>query len=60
MLITITTDFGDQFAAAQLKAVASSLGYAGELIENHSVKKFSITEDTFQIQTEEILNISYE
>ena len=32
-LITITTDFGDSFASAQLKAVIASLGYTGVLIE---------------------------
>ncbi len=50
-LITLTTDFGDQFAAAQVKAVAYSLGFTGQLIENHSVAPFSTTEGAFQIQT---------
>lgn len=47
--ITITTDFGDQFAAAQLKAVVCSFGFAGKIIENHSVTPFSITEGAFEI-----------
>lgn len=50
-LITITTDFGDQFAPAQLKAVLYSMGFDGHTIENHSVKKYSITEAAFQIKT---------
>lgn len=50
-LIVITTDFGDSFAASQLKAVVSSLGFTGRLIENHDVTPFSITEGAFQIQT---------
>jgi hypothetical protein len=33
-LITITTDFGDQFAAAQVKAVLIADGFDGQLIEN--------------------------
>ncbi|MBI3379503.1 SAM-dependent chlorinase/fluorinase [Candidatus Gottesmanbacteria bacterium] len=48
-LITVTTDFGDQFAAAQLKTIVSCLGFHGEVIENHSVAPFSITEGAFQI-----------
>lgn len=47
--ITITTDFGDQFATAQLKAVITTLGFTGNLIENHSVTPFSIIEGAFQI-----------
>lgn len=47
--IIITTDFGDSFAAAQLQAVVSSLGFDGNLIENHSVSSFSILEGAFQI-----------
>ncbi len=50
-LITLTTDFKDQFAAAQVKAVATGLGFTGQLIENHFVTPFSITEGAFQIQT---------
>ncbi len=50
-LITITTDFQDQFAAAQVKAVALAGKFKGELIENHSITLFSITEGAFQIQT---------
>ncbi|MCL4339086.1 SAM-dependent chlorinase/fluorinase [Patescibacteria group bacterium] len=48
-LITVTTDFGDQFAAAQLKAIIAVLGFDGEIIENHSVSSFSIAEGAFQI-----------
>lgn len=48
-LITVTTDFGDQFAAAQLKAIVSCLGFHGEVIENHSVTPFAIAEGAFQI-----------
>lgn len=50
-LITITTDFGDSFAAAQLRAVITSLGFEGDLIENHDVSSFSIIEGAFQILT---------
>jgi len=50
-LITITTDFGDAFAAAQLKAVILAFGFTGQIIENHSVTKYSITEGAFQIRT---------
>lgn len=50
-LITITTDFHDSFATAQLKAVAASLGFNGNLIENHEVSPFSIFEGAFQIAT---------
>lgn len=48
-LITITTDFGDQLAPAQLKAVIATLGYTGRVIENHGVTAFSITEGAFEI-----------
>lgn len=48
-LITITTDFGDQFASAQLKAVIASLDFNGQIIENHSVSPFSIVEGAFEI-----------
>lgn len=48
--ITITSDFGDQFASAQLRAVIASLGFDGNLIENHSVSPYSITEGAFEIQ----------
>lgn len=48
-LITVTTDFGDQFAAAQLKAIINSLRFKGELIENHSIAAFSINEGAFEI-----------
>ena len=47
--ITLTTDFGDQFAVSQLHAVLASLGFAGKLIENHSVTPFSILEGAFEI-----------
>lgn len=50
-LITITTDFQDQFAAAQVRAVATGLGFCGQLIENHSVTPYAIAEGAFQIQT---------
>lgn len=50
-IITITTDFGDSFAAAQLRAVISSLGFEGDLIENHDISNFSIIEGSFQILT---------
>lgn len=48
-LITITTDFGDQLAAAQLKAVLADLGFDGQIIENHSVTPFSIIEGAFSL-----------
>lgn len=48
-IITITTDFGDQFAASQLKAVVCSLGFTGQIIENHDVSSFSITEGAYGI-----------
>ncbi len=48
-VITITTDFGDSFAASQLKAVVLKLGFRGDIIENHSVSSFSLTEGAFQI-----------
>lgn len=48
-IITVTTDFGDQFSAAQLKAIVSCLGFHGEIIENHSVAPFAIAEGAFQI-----------
>lgn len=47
--ITITTDFGDQFAIAQLHAVIADLGFNRKLIENHGVIPFSIIEGAFQI-----------
>lgn len=50
-LITITTDFGDSFAAAQLRAVTASLEFDGSLIENHDVSSFSIVEGAFQVLT---------
>lgn len=43
-LITITSDFGDGFAAAQLRAVTNTLGYTDKIIENHDVSKI-----TFQL-----------
>lgn len=48
-LITITTDFGDQFSASQLKAVIFSLGFTGEIIENHDVSSFSVLEGAYGI-----------
>lgn len=48
-LITITTDFGDQFATSQLKAVIYSLGFTGQLIENHDVSSYSIIEGAYGI-----------
>jgi len=49
-VITITTDFGDQFAASQLRAVITNLAFRGEIIENHSVTPFSISEGAFEIK----------
>ena len=48
-LITITTDFGDQFATSQLKTVIYSLGFFGQLIENHDVTPFSTIEGSYGI-----------
>lgn len=48
-LITITTDFGDQLAAAQLKAVLADQGFNGQVIENHSITPFSISEGAFSL-----------
>ncbi|MEK7164104.1 MAG: SAM-dependent chlorinase/fluorinase [Patescibacteria group bacterium] len=48
-LITLTTDFGDQFATSQLKAVAYSLGFVGQIIENHDVRPFSVIEGAYGI-----------
>ena len=48
-IITITTDYGDQFATSQLKAVIFGLGFEGEVIENHDVKKFSTVEGAYAI-----------
>lgn len=48
-LITITTDFGDQLATAQLKAVLANLGFDGLVIENHSVTAFSTIEGAFSL-----------
>jgi S-adenosylmethionine hydrolase len=48
-LITITTDFKDNFAAGQLRAVVASMGYEDQLIENHDVEAFSITEGAYGI-----------
>lgn len=48
-LITVTTDFGDQFSAAQLKAIIATLGFKGEIIENHSVSPYHISEGAFEI-----------
>ena len=48
-IITITTDFGDQLAAAQLKAVIADLNFDALVIENHSVTPFSIIEGAFSL-----------
>lgn len=48
-LITITTDLGDNFAISQLKAVIYALGFIGQIIENHDVSSFSITEGAYGI-----------
>jgi len=48
-LIAITTDFGDGFASVQLRAILSSLHFAGDVIENHTITPFSILEGAFQI-----------
>lgn len=48
-IITITTDFCDQFAVAQLHAVMADLGFNGKVVENHGVTPFSILERAFQI-----------
>lgn len=48
-LITLTTDFGDQFAVAQLHTVFVDLGFFGKIIENHEVFAYSIIEGAFQI-----------
>src|SRR3989344_6022901 len=48
-VITLTTDFGDQFAVAQLHAVLVSLGFDGRVIENHSVSPFKIIEGAFEL-----------
>ncbi len=48
--VTVTTDFGDQFATSQLRAVMATLGFDGIVIENHSVTFPSITEGAFEIK----------
>ncbi|MBI5358923.1 SAM-dependent chlorinase/fluorinase [Candidatus Amesbacteria bacterium] len=48
-IITITTDFGDQFATSQLKAVIYSLNFTGQLIENHDIAPFSVIEGAYGI-----------
>ena len=48
-IITITTDFGDQFAAAQLHAIIATYNFDGNIIENHSITPFSIEEGAFEI-----------
>lgn len=48
-IITITTDLGDGFATSQLKAIVASLGFEGQLIENHDVTPFSIVEGAYGI-----------
>lgn len=48
-LITITTDLGDQFAAAQLHAMLAGEGFNGRIVENHDVAPFCILEGAFQV-----------
>ncbi len=48
-LITITTDFGDQFATSQLHAVVRKLEFDGHLIENHDVSPYAIVEGAYGI-----------
>ena len=48
-LITITSDLGDGFATAQLRAVVASLGFEGKLIENHDVEPYEIVEGAYGI-----------
>lgn len=48
--IVITTDFGDQLASAQLQAVMATLGFTGKIIENHSVRSFSILEGAYAMK----------
>lgn len=48
-IITITTDFGDQFAAAQLHAIIANYDFNGNVIENHSITPFAIEEGAFEI-----------
>lgn len=50
-IIAITTDFGDHFASSQLRAVLAYLNFQGQVIENHDVSHFSISEGAFQILT---------
>lgn len=49
--LTITTDFGDSFATAQLHAVIDSFGFNGKVIENHSTAPFAIHSGAFEILT---------
>lgn len=48
-IITITTDFKDQFASSQLQAVVWGLGFEGKLIENHDVADYEIVEGAYGI-----------
>lgn len=48
-MISIVTDFGDQFAASQLRAVLATLGYSGPINENHDIKPFAVSEGAFAI-----------
>ena len=48
-MISIVTDFGDQFAASQLRAVLATLAYTGPINENHDIKPFAISEGAFAI-----------
>ncbi len=47
--LAITTDLGDQFATAQLRAVISGLGFGGTIIENHHVHPYQIREGAYGI-----------
>lgn len=48
-IITITTDFKDQFATSQLHAVLTNSDFSGKVIENHDVKPYSIIEGAYGI-----------
>ncbi len=48
-IITATTDLGDGFATAQLRAVVASLGYEGQLFENHDVSDYEILEGAYGV-----------
>lgn len=48
-IISITTDFNDQFAISQLHAVIDANSYPKRLIENHHVTPYSIVEGSYAI-----------